>query len=223
MAFDFKKFLEKTKTEANKKGTRKANTKKLREFILIVCEGTKTEPNYFTAIKKRLPKGVVDKLVIKGTGRNTNSLIKEAVAHVEARKKSTAPDFDQIWIVFDRDAFSKKQVNDACSRINDLGFSSAFSNEAFELWYILHFEYLDAKIDRKAYIKYLNKIFKKHKLGKYEKNSEDIYEILENHGDQTKAISHASRLLELHGDSTPYESQPSTRVHQLVALLNEFM
>ncbi|MDR0803309.1 hypothetical protein [Fluviicola sp.] len=37
---------------------RKINIRNKRKYYLIVCEGTKTEPNYFEALKDDLPKGV---------------------------------------------------------------------------------------------------------------------------------------------------------------------
>jgi hypothetical protein len=107
--------------------------------------------------------------------------------------------------------------------VKELGFHSAFSNEAFELWYILHFDYLDAKIDRKAYIAYLDKIFKRLKLGKYKKNNEDMYAILEQFGDQANAMKNAERLLVLHEGKTLYDSMPSTRVHLLIGELNKYL
>jgi len=224
MKFNFKEYLESIKSiKDSKKSNRRVNIKKLRQFILIVCEGIKTEPNYFETIKNKLPKGSIDKLTIFGTGKNTISLIDEAVLYVDTRRKSVQPNFDQVWIVFDRDSFTKEQVNTACLRIQELGFNSAFSNEAFELWYILHFEYLDSKIDRKAYIQYLNKIFKKLKLGKYTKNSNSMYDILEQSGNQENAITYGRKLLKLHEESTPYDSKPSTRVFLLIEELNKYI
>ncbi|MGI5870333.1 MAG: RloB domain-containing protein, partial [Kiritimatiellia bacterium] len=45
-----------------------------RERFLIVCEGEKTEPNYFRAIQKELPQHVVE-VEIHGEGDNTLSLL----------------------------------------------------------------------------------------------------------------------------------------------------
>ena len=41
-----------------------------RERVLIVCEGEKTEPNYFKAIKAELPRHVVE-VELHGEGDNT--------------------------------------------------------------------------------------------------------------------------------------------------------
>ena len=38
---------------------RKRNVIPKRKYFLIVCEGEKTEPNYFESLKQDLPKGVL--------------------------------------------------------------------------------------------------------------------------------------------------------------------
>ncbi len=53
---------------------RRINVRELRQRFLIVCEGEKTEPNYFRSF--RVPKAVVD---VRGVGRNTVSLIRKAL------------------------------------------------------------------------------------------------------------------------------------------------
>ena len=82
---------------------------------------------------------------------------------------------------------------------------------------------MDAKIDRKAYIKYLNNIFKKLGLKKYTKNNVDMYRILEQYGNQINAIRYSAKLLELHKGKTHYDSKPSTRVFALIEELNQYM
>ena len=49
---------------------RKVDTRTKLVYFLIVCEGEKTEPNYFKELEKELPRGTVE-LKIEGTGRNT--------------------------------------------------------------------------------------------------------------------------------------------------------
>jgi hypothetical protein len=45
---------------------RKTEFKSKRKFYLIVCEGEKTEPNYFESLKSSLPKGVLELTNIAG-------------------------------------------------------------------------------------------------------------------------------------------------------------
>ena len=84
--------------------TRRKNFKPLRKNFLIVCEGEKTEPNYFK--KFRVPKEVFD---VVGVGANTESLVKKAI---ELKKKASTS-YDDVWCVFDRDSFPAKNFNNA--------------------------------------------------------------------------------------------------------------
>ena len=66
------------KKRKGRKNKRKENLRQMAPYrYLIVCEGGKTEPNYFEGIKKQVDKRFVDKLDIKieidieGTGKNT--------------------------------------------------------------------------------------------------------------------------------------------------------
>ena len=61
--------------------------------------------------------------------------------------------FDRVWVVFDRDDFN--DFNEAIALAERKGYKAAWSNEAFELWYLLHFIYLDTAISRADYIKKL--------------------------------------------------------------------
>lgn len=58
-----------------------------------------------------------------------------------------------------------------------------WSNECIEFWFILHFEFYVSNNHRSQYITFLNEKFNLRKLGKYEKNREDIFEILMTYGD----------------------------------------
>jgi len=177
-----------------------------RSLFLIVCEGGKTEPNYFRSFPLP-PDSVVD---VYGTGANTISLVKKALVLSKERK------YDQTWCVFDRDSFSAQNYNAAleCARQNKI--QVAYSNEAFELWYLLHFFYLNTGITRDDYCKRLEK---DDCLGhKYEKNSETIFDELL--AFQEDAIRNARRLLAEYAPVNPVKDNPSTTVHLLVEQLN---
>lgn len=218
--FDFKKCLEDLQKDHSRK---QRAVKKLRQSILIVSEGSKTEPLYFEQFKNRLPKEVVKNFVILGEGANTISLIKAAKRENKNRKKNFGRSFDQTWIVFDRDSFDVGNVNQACHQAIDQGYHLAYSNESFELWYLLHFQYLDTKIGRSDYIKKLNEILTKIGLPKYSKSDEKMYMILLEYGDQSLAIKHSERLEKMHEGSSFADMKPSTSVYKLVQLLNEYL
>lgn len=173
--------------------------------ILIVCEGTKTEPKYF----KRFRLSFATVLVI-GLGKNTAKLVDDALE----LKRTYEP--DRCWCVFDRDSFPAEHVNAAFQKAKTHGCLVAMSNECFELWYLLHFDYIDAALSRDRYSAMLSE-----RLGfKYEKNSEAMYERLLTN--QDSAIRNAKRLLATHGALNPALHNPFTTVHLLVEELNKY-
>lgn len=173
--------------------------------FLIVSEGKKTEPNYF--VKFRTPSVLI---TVNGCGKNTISLIKEAV------RLKKEDEYDQTWCVFDRDSFPQDDFNEAINLAQKESIRIAYSNESFELWYILHFDYLTSSLTRDDYITILNS-----RLGfKYDKNSDKLYEILVSN--QGNAISNSKRLLNLYNPPNPVNDNPSTTVHLLVEELNRY-
>ena len=196
------------KSSKNSKGysSRKVNTREIKQKFLIVCEGEKTEPNYFRSF--RVPKVVIE---IQGLGYNPSKLVQEA------NDLKSQDDYDQVWCVFDRDDWTKEDFNNAISSAKKYGFKVAYSNEAFELWYVLHLEFLNTGIPRDDYIKKLTSLLGK----KYQKNSKTIYDNLLDK--QDTAFKNAKKLLEEYKPSQPEQDNPSTTVHLLVEQLNRFV
>ena len=121
-----------------------------------------------------------------------------------------------MWCVFDKDSFGKEQFNTAIQMAEKYGFRVAYSNEAFELWYILHFEYWVSGVDRKAYLTKLAEF-----LGeKYKKSDTFMYSKLLSM--QKKAIRNAKKLLNQYPSTPPADNKPSTTVHLLVEELNKY-
>ncbi len=116
--------------------------------FLVVCEGEKTEKIYFEAFK--VP-GDVRNIKVLGLGRNTVSLVSEAI-----RLKEDG-DYNQVWCVFDVEEYSPDEVNTACTLAKRHGIRVACSNQAFEIWFLLHFDYCHTAIDRSRYSKLLSK------------------------------------------------------------------
>ena len=145
------------KKEKNLRGysSRKVNTKEVKQRFLIVCEGAKTEPNYFK--KFRVPKTVID---VKGVGENPSRLVQSTII-LKAEAVEADEEYDQVWCVFDRDDWPPQDFNNAIHQAENHNFKVAYSNEAFELWYILHFEFLNTGIPRSDYIKKLTKLLGK--------------------------------------------------------------
>ena len=111
--------------------------------------------------------------------------------------------------------------DNAIFKAEKLGYKLAYSNEAFELWYILHFEFLNTELNRKQYEVKLNKIFQDKFSHKYSKNAEDTYDELLPY--QESAIKFAKKLLVEIDNGCPHKNKPTTTVHELVEKLNEYV
>jgi hypothetical protein len=108
--------------------------------ILVVCEGTVTEPAYFNGLV-RWQRNPRVKVVSLGLGFDPKSLVAEAHRRVGGGKpKSADPDdapFDEAWAVFDRDQHTTFDA--AIALAERLGVRVATSAPCFELWLYLHF------------------------------------------------------------------------------------
>lgn len=188
------------------KEKREIRQKNLPDRILILCEGEKTEPSYFNGFKTDFK---LNNVLIEGLGANTDTIVQEAIR----RQK----DYEQIWCVFDRDSFEKHNFNRAFALIKKYPkIKIVYSNEAFELWYLLHFNYYDTGISREQYKTKLSKYLEE----KYQKNSKNMYERLLPF--QNKAINNAKKLLRTYKRPNPEKDNPSTTVFELVERLNQF-
>ncbi|MBE9088394.1 RloB domain-containing protein [Microcystis aeruginosa LEGE 11464] len=197
---------------------RQTKTRETRKRFLIVCEGEKTEVNYFKAFA--VPKKF--EVMVKGEGKNSLSLVEKAIQIIDNLKKDDS--FDQIWCVFDKDNCSKEQFNQAERLAKENNVKIAYSNEAFEIWFILHFQYLDIATSRSEYLTILTNQMKKYgllnKKEKYAKNREDMYEKLKPY--QRTAITNAAKLIQDRDEAKkhPFDANPSTTVQELVQELN---
>ncbi len=115
--------------KSNRRGKRKVNIRMARERILIICEGEKTEPNYFKSFP--VDKEIVE-VSIRGKGMNTDSLVETAISmRDDAEMNGRA--YNQVWCVFDRDSFPKQNFNRAIHLAESRKIRVAYSNEAFEI------------------------------------------------------------------------------------------
>ena len=213
------------KRERTKEKKRTIETKEVRVYFLIVCEGEKTEPNYFKSFKTNV-KSFVYTIDAFGEATNTKDLVRKTIAK---RDKSSLK-YDSVWAVFDKDSFSANNFNSAISLAESNNIKVGWTNEAFELWYLLHFQYRNTAMSRDEYKSAIEKevnakiaILSKSKMPKlfvYEKNSKDMFAILENYGNQQQAIKNAEKLIANHNCSNYAIHNPCTRIHLLVKELN---
>ena len=144
--------------------------------ILILCEGKKTEVNYFKAFKKddvlKRRLSAVDVEVYKPTDHSPMGLVSEAKKKLKQGRQEKNP-YDSVWAVFDKDGHDR--VKDAFIKARDVGgIRIGFSNVSFEFWLFLHFERaLKHFPDSNSICSYL----RNNHISGYEKNL-DIFQAL---------------------------------------------
>ncbi|HFU76437.1 MAG TPA: RloB domain-containing protein [Campylobacterales bacterium] len=186
--------------------------------VLIALEDTKSSKYYFQALLK--DKKLTGKVVFaKHIGTDSGNVVEAIVTH---ERENPTQKYEKKWAVIDKDDYSKNQINGAIQRAKDLGICIAISNEAYELWILLHFQPLTRYTSRMELNSKLNTIFKERFGLEYSKSSQDIYGFIV--GLQSEAIKNSKQLVATHirnnGKLYPYTHNPLTMVFQLVECLN---
>lgn len=114
---------------------RQQGDRTLRKTVLIYCEG-ETERIYFEQLRI-LKRSKMVSVKIKNVKRSAIKLAQHAY------RDSSYQYFDEVWIVFDKDDLTEKQLEEVNDFCEDNNIHIAYSNEAFELWLLLHFEEVD--------------------------------------------------------------------------------
>jgi len=210
---------------------------------LIVCEGTKTEPNYFSGLLdyfyERGGRDLSSLVEIRGQGLGTESLVRSAedfFSIIETEYGNVRLPHSNVAIVFDKDAFGKGSFNQAIKlaefqrkKYNDIErYITAWSNESFELWIYLHFHYTDSAMSRYEFGAKLTEIFRAGGVLKGRKGYSSgvktkttiFRDILKCGGSLALALKNAERLSCTWSDDAKYADQnPRTEVWRLAKAL----
>lgn len=214
-------------TDQNKAWNKKAKSSAYRfdtipinKTILIVCEG-QTEKLYFESF----PVLGVKIKAIDLKGQSKLKLIESTKDIVD----STDEKYDEVWCVFDMDvkrgADEFADFDNSINKAFELGYKAAYSNDAFELWFYLHYNLTNAQQLRTFYYDELGKRFGINyiKDGKKYTFCLQIYSILNKdiNSSQQNAIDRAKILFEEQKHLIYHEQNPITKVYELVEVLNE--
>ena len=85
------------------------------------------------------------------------SLVKKAIS-IRDNHRKRGRTYDQSWVVFDKDDNPDKTFNDAIALAQKENFHVAYSNQAFEYWFLLHFKKYKGCFTRIQMNKMLGKI-----------------------------------------------------------------
>jgi hypothetical protein len=194
--------------------SRRQGVREIKQSFLIVCEGEKTEPDYFKAFR-------MTAATIKAVGQamNTMTLVNKAISIREADQKRKKV-YDQCWVVFDKDDFPAKDFNQAIQFAEKNGFRVAYSNQAFEYWFLLHYNLYTGAIHRNQYKDMLTKLTG-IPYSKSEGYGAVMYNLLLSR--QQQAINNAETVLAEISHGNPAEEESSTTVQRLVIELNKFL
>lgn len=143
------------------------NQRKIRDTILIITNGKKTEKLYFENLTKNFRS--MFKIKVEYLNEQPNKL-------VEYAKSLDINLFNQIWCVFDiDDTYKDGHLKTAIEEANRSKINIAYSNEAFEVWLLYHLaEKVSPSLTRRSYIKEIDKLLKLNKFNNYQKNDENI-------------------------------------------------
>jgi hypothetical protein len=194
--------------------SRRQGVREVKQSFLIVCEGEKTEPDYFKAF--RMTAATVQAV---GEAMNTMTLVNKAISIREA-DKAKKRFYDQCWVVFDKDDFPAKDFNQAIKYAEKNGFQVAYSNQAFEYWFLLHFNLYQGPIHRNQYKNMLEKLIGMP-YSKTEGSGAVMYNLLLVR--QEQAIKNSETVLAEISHGNPAEEESSTTVHKLVKELNKYL
>ena len=207
------------------------------EHHLIVSEGAKTEPNYFKGLAaavndssgRNRVTGYRERIHFEfgEGGRNTLGVLEEA-AEIQAKFRSEGVTFSHVWVVFDKDDFPDRNFNKACIDCeryctDETQYHALWSNQCIELWFLLHFEYLNSDLSRRDYIDKLNSHFAANNVGfKYEKNIEGLFDILRPR--VSDAVRNARNLCSCYdAKTTPSKMAPATKVFEIFDVLEPYL
>jgi hypothetical protein len=204
--------------EPQRSFARRAPTREPYDVVLIACEGTKTEPNYFKAARSAYRLSSVNIYIREPPGSDPSSIVNFAIE--ELRHDA---DYDRVYCVFDRDQHAN--FDEAMRRAEQSEFAKAErlfvipSVPCFELWVLLHYRYTTSSYTEAGGQSACERVIRdlRQHLENYDKGHKTIFTELEALLDQ--ALMNADRL-EKHNKDTR-SINPATRMHHLMKYLKE--
>lgn len=198
---------------------RRKGLKEPRKSILIVCEGSKTEPIYFNSLRKKLQLSIVE-VEIVGKGEAAITVVNRAIELRQQRKRLAKTSggrvaYDVVYCVIDVEAPKAESLPRAVNKAEDNRLEVILSNPCFEYWYILHFRKTSAPFNMSQDAK--STLKQEHPA--YCESDTTIFDVV--YQKTPDAIKRSKEVLkEQHNDAENLsDCNPSTHVHKIVEYL----
>jgi len=186
------------------------------DMVLIVCEGEKTEPNYFRALIDDFRLNTAN-VVVAG---NTAGSSPAGIVHFALKEYRKEKEYDRVYCVFDKDRHTT--YSNALDKIKRARLDKEHSIHAitsvpcFEFWLLLHFVYTTKQFDTGSGSICRNVIGElNHHIPDYAKGDANIYQVTRKMMDT--AIERGKRILSY--CEAGGTDMPSTMVYELVMYL----
>lgn len=194
---------------------RKIGNRKFNKRIFILCQGKVTEPLYFRHFS--VSNNIKGLHLAVQYNHITNALhfVNDALKTYQDEIKQ----YDEFWVIFDKDETSNDDFNRAIANAEKNGLKCAYSNQAFELWFIHHFKILSSPMNRTQYSAELSNLLELN----YSKDSkttkkiiEKIFPLFDN------AISNSEKSYNDFEHNSPAIEESSTTVFKLAKEIRKF-
>ena len=181
--------------------------------MLIVCEGSRTEPLYFRDIADHYQLSTAN-VVVVGSGSDPATLVRKA-KELRGKESRLGERYDRVYCVFDRD--EHRTFAQACEEARASAIEVVRSWPCFEFWLRLHFGF-----SRKPYARSGGRSAAQrcadeigHWLPGYAKGMRGVFGKLEDRLESAK-VDAARALADAEATGEP---NPSTEAHMLVSYL----
>lgn len=202
--------------------TRRSKERPLRTLVIIFSDG-ETELNYFELKKRDIHGNRNIRIVtVPSNIKSPSQYIKYAEGYIKAKSLSLNGQ-DRIFCVFDVDTLSDSEMESAQVRLQShktLRSHMLFvhSNPDFEVWFLLHYRYLQYSLgpyEATTKLREFEKQYTKPNVG-------DIFErLLKN---EKRALENAIQLREYHQENGSNlfstRTNPYTNVDEIVLFIN---
>ena len=191
--------------------------------VLVICEGQKTEPNYFRSLRSKLKLSTVDVEICGNCSSAPKRLVQFGIKELDKDD-----DYDVIFFVFDKDSHETyehaiREINKLQKDYNKKLILAITSVPCFEVWFLLHYEkYMTKHIGgRKSAGKCVISDLKKKDEFKHYDKGQNCFSLLEARMEIAKLNS--TYILErgIREGDDEHHINPSTKVHILIEILEQ--